>query len=278
MKKFIASLKKFLGNKNVVTVLGILLCIVILFVGYNYRINSQLRLIEVPYAKVTIQPRTKITGEMIGTIKMPRSYLDASRKDSVSGIYATTEDIIGKYSNYNTIISKGSIFYKDLVIEEKDLPDAAFTDVPDGYTVLIYPVNIYKTYANSMSPGSYINIYFKSLNDSRQVMFGKFVSNVKILDVKDSSGRHVFENSDDTRAPAYILFAVPEETHLLIRKALYLSDYGVELVLVPNTENVTEEAAVQVSSKQIEDFIKSKTANVQVNDLPQVNNSDVVLN
>ena len=133
-----------------------------------------------------------------------------------------------------------------------------------------------------MSPGSYINIYYKSLNDNKQIMFGKFVSNVKILDVKDSSGRHVFENSDDDRAPAYILFAVPEETHLLIRKALYLTDYGVELVLVPNTEDLTEESAVQVSSTQIENFIKSKTVNVDVNSLPSVtaneNEDDIVLN
>ena len=37
--------------------------------------------------------------------------------------------------------------------------------------------------------------------------------------VKDSSGRHVFENSSEARTPAYMLFALPEDMHLLFRKA-----------------------------------------------------------
>ena len=263
MNNLKASMKKFLGNKNTVTILGVILCLVILYIGYNYRINSKVELVSVPYAKQTIQPRTYITNDMIGTMNVPKSFL-------VGNYYTTTKSIIGKYSNYNTMIAKGSLFYTDLVVEEKDLPDSAFSGVPEGYTVIIYPVNIYSTYANSMAPGSYINIYYKSLNDDGEVMFGKFISNIEVLDVKDSSGRHVFENSDEARTPAYMLFAVPEETHLLLRKALYLTDYDVELLLIPNTATLTEDQKVTVSSLQIEEFINSKTAFVSVDDLPQV--------
>ena len=105
MNKLIASLKKILGNKTVVTILGIILCLVILFIGYNYRINSKTKLVDVPYAKVTIQPRTRITEDMIGIMRVPKAYLDASQKGTSSGYYSNTENIIGKYSNYNTIIS-----------------------------------------------------------------------------------------------------------------------------------------------------------------------------
>ena len=263
MNNLKASMKKFLGNKNTVTILGVILCLVILYIGYNYRINSKVELVSVPYAKQTIQPRTYITNDMIGTMNVPKSFL-------VGNYYTTTKSIIGKYSNYNTMIAKGSLFYTDLVVDEKDLPDSAFSDVPEGYTVIIYPVNIYSTYANSMAPGSYINIYYKSLNDDGEVMFGKFISNIEVLDVKDSSGRHVFENSEEARTPAYMLFAVPEETHLLLRKALYLKNYDVELLLIPNTPTLTEDQKVTVSSLQIEEFINSKTAFVSVDDLPQV--------
>ena len=263
MNNLKASMKKFLGNKNTVTILGVILCLVILYIGYNYRINSKVELVSVPYAKQTIQPRTYITNDMIGTMNVPKSFL-------VGNYYTTTKSIIGKYSNYNTMIAKGSLFYTDLVVDEKDLPDSAFSNVPEGYTVIIYPVNIYSTYANSMAPGSYINIYYKSLNDDGEVMFGKFISNIEVLDVKDSSGRHVFENSEEARTPAYMLFAVPEETHLLLRKALYLKNYDVELLLIPNTATLTEDQKVTVSSLQIEEFINSKTAFVSVDDLPQV--------
>jgi len=264
MNNLKASMKKFLGNKNTVTILGIILCLVILFIGYNARINAKVELVQVPYAKETIQPRTYITESMIGTMNVPKSFL-------VGNYYSNVNTIIGKYSNYNTIIAEGSLFYSDLVVTAEELPDSAFQDVPEGYTVIIYPVDIYTTYANSMAPGSIINIYYKSLNDSEEVMFGKFVSNIEILDVKDSSGRHVFENSEEERTPAYLLFAVPEETHLLLRKALYLEDYDVELLLIPNTATLDEDAKVTVTSKQIEEFINEKTAFVSVDELPDFN-------
>ncbi len=268
MNNLKASMKKFLGNKNTVTILGVILCLVILYIGYNYQINRRVELVSIPYAKETIQPRTYIKDEMIGSMEVPKSFLKGS-------YYSKKENIVGKYSNYNTIIAKGSIFYADLVIDEKDLPDSAFKDVPEGYTVINYPVNIASTYANSMAPGSYINIYYKSLNDNGEVMFGKFISNVEVLDVKDSSGRHVFENSEEARTPAYMLFAVPEETHLLLRKALYLDDYDVELLLIPNTETVTKDDTVKVSSADIETFINDHTKFVDVKDLPNIEDQNV---
>ena len=263
MNNLKASMKKFLGNKNTVTILGVIICLVILYFGYNYRINSQVELVQVPYAKETIQPRTYITEDMIGYMNVPKSFL-------VGKYYTNGRNLVGKYSNYNTIIAKGSIFYNDLVISKEDLPDSAFQNVPEGYTLINYPVTISSTYANSMAPGSYINVYYKSLNDDGEVMFGKFISNIEVLDVKDSSGRHVFENSEETRTPAYMLFAVPEETHLLLRKALYLNEYDVELLLIPNTATLTENDKVTVSSLQIEEFINSKTAFVSVDDLPNI--------
>lgn len=263
MNNLKASMKKFLGNKNTVTILGIVLCLVVLYVGYNYRINAKVELIEVPYATKTIQPRTYITKDMIGTMNVPKSFL-------VGRYYNNANAIVGKYTNYNTIIAKGSLFYADLVVSKDELPDSAFAEVPEGYTVINYPVNIATTYANSMAPGSYINIYYKSLDDNGKIMFGKFISNIKVLDVKDSSGQHVFENSEETRTPAYMLFAVPEETHLLLRKALYLTKYSVELILVPNTATLTDSDKVNVSSSDIESFINDKTEFVDVTDLPNI--------
>lgn len=263
MNNLKASMKKFLGNKNTVTILGVILCLIILYIGYNYRINSQVELVQVPYAIETIQPRTYITEKMIGTMNVPKSFL-------VGKYYENPNNIVGKYSNYNTIIAQGSLFYTDLVTDSENLPDSAFNDVPEGYTVINYPVTIASTYANSMAPGSYINIYYKSLNDNGEIMFGKFVSNIEVLDVKDGSGQHVFENSEEPRTPAYMLFAVPEETHLLIRKALYLDEYDVELLLIPNTQTLTEEDTVTVSSTDIEEFINSKTVMVSITELPKI--------
>ncbi len=263
MNNLSSSIKKFLGNKNTVTILGVLICIVVLYVGYNMRINNMVKLTSIPYANQTIQPRTYITKDMISYMDVPLAFLKGN-------YYTKREDIEGKYSNYNTVIAKGSIFYKDLVVESAYLPDSAFKEVEEGYTVINYPVTMSSTYANSMYPGNYINIYYKSLNNDGKVMFGKFISNIEILDVKDSDGQHVFETTAEARTPAYMLFAVPEEIHLLLRKALYLEQYDVELILVPNTATLTDEDAVNVTSEDIEKFILDKTQLVDVKDLKSI--------
>ena len=255
------SMKKFVSNKNTVTILGVVLCIVILYLAYNMRINQKVSLTQVPYANQTIQPRTEITSDMVSYMSVPASFL-------VGSYYRNSDDIVGKYSQYNTMIAEGSLFYTDLVTDKSSLPSSSFIKVEDGYTVISYGVNMESTYANSMMPDDYINIYFKARNDDNTIMFGKFISNVKILDVKDAEGRHVFENTTEARTPAYMLFALPEDMHLLFRKAIYLENqYDVELILVPKTQELKENDTVMVSSEDIQKFINDKTKMVSVDEI-----------
>lgn len=261
MNNLSSSMKKFISNKNTITIIGVILCLVILYLGYNIRINQKVSLTKVPYANQTIQPKTEITSAMISYMNVPASFL-------VGSYYRSADDIIGKYSNYNTMIAEGSLFYRDLVIEESSLPNSSFLHIPDNYTVINYKVNMDSTYANSMMPNDYINIYFKGTDETGTVMFGKFISNIEILDVKDGSGQHVFENTDEARTPAYMLFAIPEDMHLLFRKALYLAgEYSVELLLIPNTQELTDEDAVMVSSEDIQKFINDRTKMVSVDEI-----------
>lgn len=261
MNNLSSSLKKFVSNKNTVTILGVVLCIIVLYFAYNYRINQKVSLTRVPYANQTIQPRVQITADMISYMNVPASFLQGS-------YYKSSEDITGKYSQYNTIIAEGSLFYTDLVTDSSNLPNSSLFDVKENETVVNYKVDMDTTYANSMMPDDYINIYFKAKDDNGTVMFGKFISNIKILDVKDSSGRHVFENTTEARTPAYMLFALPEDMHLLFRKAIYLeSSYDVELILVPNTQDLKKEDTVYVSSQDIQNFINEKTKMVSVDEI-----------
>ena len=267
MNNFSNSLKRFFGNKNTVTIIGVLICILVLYVGYNYRIKQATTPVRVPYANQTIQPRTLITADMISYTEVLPSTL--------KGKYILNANlIINKYSNYNTIIPAGSMFYTDAVINERDLPDSAFGAIPEGYTVVSFPVTMASTYGNSMYPGNYINLYFKAINeDTKKLVFGKLISNIEILDVKDSSGNHVFENTSESRTPAYILFAVPEEQHVLIRKAMYLTRISAELIPVPNTATLTEEDTVVLDSQALAQFIIERTERYELEDI-NISNGD----
>lgn len=278
MNNLSMSMKKFLGNKNTVTIIGVLLCLVILWFGYNYRINQKVALVKLPYATTAIQPRTLITDEMVGYIEVPIEFLGDSK------YYNSKEDIVGKYSNYNTMIAKGSLFYTDLVTEESSLPNSAFYNIKNEDTPINYKVNMDTTYANSMMPGDYINIYFKGQDANGNILFGKFISNIEILAVKDAQGRHVFDSLVEARTPAYMLFALPEDLHLLFRKALYLESVaGVEITLVPNTTELTEEDEVFISSNDIKNFIEERTNDVDISKIlsetaDKVGNSDTNTN
>ena len=182
-------LNKFLRNKNTVTILGVLACIAILFVGYNIRINQKTALVTVYYANQTIQPKTKITEDMVSRTQVPKSFI-------LWDYYKNYENIIGKYSNYNTMIAEGSLFYTDLLVEEANLPDAIFYDINEGERVVSFPVTTALTYGNSIMPGNIVDIYVKLIDGSGKVVYGEFYENIETLAVKDSNGKNVFENTE----------------------------------------------------------------------------------
>ncbi len=256
MKNIQMSLKKFFRNKNTVTILGVIAVVAIVFIGYKIQVNRAIEPIpDIPVALDTIQPRTKITSDMITTI-------DMASKAVPENVYRSSNQIVGKYSNYNTVIPKGSMFYYETVIDEDELPDAAFIDIPEGEVPYNFPVTMDSTYGNSIFPNNYIDIYMKAENEAGQLMVGKLIENVKVLAVKDSSGNHVFENTSEDRTPAFIIFSLNPEMNILLRKASYLYAYSVELFPVPHGAEFKpeeDEKTTIVSSQTLKDFINAKT-------------------
>jgi Flp pilus assembly protein CpaB len=254
MNNLIIAARRFFQNKNVVTILGVIGIVLILFFGYRYQIKKQVNPVKnIPVAAVEIQPRTKITADMI-------DYIDVAPIVLQSNVYTNAQDVIGKYSNYNTMIPVGSLFYKGTVVDESDLPNSSFVAVGEGLVPYNFAVNMETTYGNSILPDDYIDIYMKAVNENGQLMVGKLIENVKVLAVKDSSGRNVFENTDETRTPAYLIFGVTDEINILLRKASYMSSYSTVLFPVPHGGSVsTEDGETMVSSQTLKNFINANT-------------------
>lgn len=260
---FSITVKKFLTNKNTVTFIGVAVAIVVLYAGYNYRIKKAINPITVPYATKTINPKTKITSDMIGSIEVPPAMLKGNAITDVS-------KIVGKYARADTIIPQGSLFYGSIVVSKSDLPDSIIYDYPEGYVLVNMSVNTTTTYGNKVYPGNYIDIYLKAVNkidednmtsDTKdKIMVGKLLENVKVIDVVDANGDSVFENLEDIKVPSQIIFAVPEEYHILLRKAMYLRTYEVTLIPVPTAESLKENPGeVAISSEALKEFINKVT-------------------
>ena len=124
------------------------------------------------------------------------------------------------------------------------------------------------TYGNMIYPKNYIDIYLKVVNNidetekdiTDKIMIGKLIENVKVLAVIDANGNDVFSDLDNVGTPAQIIFAVPEEYHILLRKAMYLRSYSATLIPVPTNESLKEEpGAVAISNESLKDFINRVT-------------------
>ena len=237
------SLKRALSNKNTVTVVGVVAAIFVIYIAYTMRVNSAVSPISVPYALEQISPGIQITSDMIGTRDVPPSMLKGA-------VIRNYNDVVNKYSSASSVIPEGSLFYESAVVDKEQVPANVILKYPTGYVLYNMNVTTETTYGNSIYPGNYIDIYLKAVNkvydesqltaDADKVMLGKLIENIKVLAVKDATGQAVFADLDEQKTPAMIVFAVPEEQYILLKKAEYLNAYDSTLIPVPTNESLKD--------------------------------------
>ena len=255
MNNFVIRLKRFFTNKNVVTVIGVLLVLVILFYGYSSSIKKQTNPISVPVAAKKINAQTQITNEDVTYIQVANSMVG-------EGVVRASSLIIGKYTNLNVTVPKGSMFYSDWLVEEAELPGNWIEqlDYEKGELGYYMSVNIENTLGNSVLPNSYIDIYMKANDENGTVMFGKLLKNIKVLVVHDSSGKNIFRDAANVGTPSKIGFAVSQDLYVLLKKAEYLN---LDLILAPRGETVPAEDYIIVTSATLRDYIDAQTITVE---------------
>ena len=223
-----AFIKKTIANKNTVTILLVLAGVVVLWFFYNMRVKEATTPIKVPYAKEELHATDEITEDKIGMVEVNSKLLKTAE------IIQNQGSLIGYYVTTGTSIPKGGLFYKAQVVTKAELPNSVFDDIPDKHTIYSMSVNNHTTFGNSIYPGDKIDLYLKATDDSGKIMFGKFIESISVLGVRDSSGKDVF-GSTETRTPAELLFAVPNDMYELLMKAGYVS--GITLVPVPRNKH-----------------------------------------
>lgn len=254
------SIKRFVGNKNTVTILGVIGGIIVIYFGYNWRVNQAIEPQSVPFAKVEILGNELITNDKIGTIKVSKNMVETTQN-----LITNQAQVRGKYVRYDTTIPKGGLFYSSQLMVEEQLPNSVIKDIPEGYTLYSLGVTLHSTYGNSIMPDDYIDLYFKAVNDNNFVMFGKFIESIKVLAVKDAAGEHVFSSSSKG-VPSELLFAVPDHYYLLLRKSDFIRTNNIEIIPVPRNKDYSENPTdTVITSEEIKDFINSKAVDARQN-------------
>ena len=151
MNSTLTKLKRCIGNKNTVTILCVIAGIVVLYVGYNYRVKSKINPTRVPYAKVELSQRHVITAEDIGYIEVNSDVVNKS-----TNLIKNSSALIGKEVVYGNTIRQNSLFYTGDITEPKLSPDYVLSDIEDGYTAFSLSVDTYTTYGNAIHKDNYI--------------------------------------------------------------------------------------------------------------------------
>lgn len=276
MGNILTTFKRFLSNKNTVTIIGVLLGLVVLFIGYNYRINSAVNTMTVPVTKRSLGATTQITSDAISNMEVLASMVTNKQ----SNIIRSTSGIIDSTSPYcvaiGTTIPSGSFFYKDQVVKCDTIPRTVLWKMPDGYRPVSLSVDLHKTYGNSMMPNDYIDLYARMTSSDGKLIFGQLISKLPILDVRDSSGKPIFSSSTaNVGAPAELLFAVPNEQdgynlYLLLQKAILLGSNKVEIIPVPGNASYTNNPGeTRVTSQYLMQLILDYTADIPDESIPE---------
>lgn len=257
MKSFLTKAKRFLSNKNTVTILCVIAGILVLYIGYNYRVTSKINPTVVPYAKTTLSPRHVITAEDIGLMEVNSDVIGKA-----TNLVKKTTDLIGKEVKFGNTIQANSLIYEEDITIPSLSPDYVLSDIEDGYTAFSLSVDTYTTYGNAIAKGDYIDLWFNGRDDNRKIIYTNLVKSIKVLDVRDSKGVSL-ENSSSGN-PRELLFSVPDELYSLLVKSLEVGD----LVPVPRNRNYTAAPGdTEVVSDYVKTYILSKSASIPDEDI-----------
>ncbi len=254
MGNLLVPFKKFLSNKNTITILGVLIGLVVLYLGYSWRVTQSIQPTRVPFCKNTLVARKKITADDIGYADLPKDVIA-----NMDNIVTQPDAIIGKVVAYDGKIARNSFFYDEQLMNEEDMPDSMFSDIQDGYTVYQLKVNSSTIMANSIMPENKIDLYLSSTveEDENKIVYGRLYASIEVLAVKDAKGNNVFADKDNPGNADYLFFAVPEEIFLLLKKAEKLG-----IVIEPiarNTTYATSANATKLSNEELRSLIINQT-------------------
>ena len=247
MGNLVATIKRFISNKNTVTIIAVLAGIIILWYFYNYRVNQAITTVNIPYAIESIDTRKKIETDNIKT----REITKATLKDN--DLVESAAELDGKYVCVGTSIPANGFFHKSQICDERDLPNSVIDDIPDGFTAFSLKVTSESTYANSISPDDYIDLYMYAKDSNNTTIYGKLIESIKVLEVRDSSGKNVFWDSTAGDS-AYLLFGVPDEYANLLDLATKTN--GV--TITPRLRNASysqNPGETEVKSEELRAFI-----------------------
>lgn len=250
MGNLVNTIKKFVKNKNTVTILCILAGVVVLYFAYKSRVERAMTPIRVPYAKVVINAAEEITEDKIDYVNVSSDFLKKA------DIHRDKSQIVGKYVTTGTSIPVGGLFYKQQVVDRSSIQGSIYDNIPKGEKPFYLNVSNSSMYSTLIKPGDKIDLYLKAKDQNNKLIYGRFVEGVDVIAVLDRYGNDVY-TLGETKDVEKILFSTPDEIYDVLKYVEFLTN--VDLIPVPNNADYNTPGQ-RVTNDALIDFIKSNVS------------------
>ena len=161
---------------------------------FHYFLAKTINLKTTYIAKRDIPPRSKIQTEDLTMIQVPEKYIQ-------SYTWNEKADIVGKYTSIQGMIPKGSLFYKDMLYNEKEVRDLAITKLQEGMTIFTLETNV--SALGSIEEGMYADIHV-SISQKKDIpITGILIRHAEVISIKDHKGLSL-KDEQSSKVPYFI--------------------------------------------------------------------------
>lgn len=234
-------------NRKNLAAAGVLSLLVVNGLLFKVILDKTIDLKKVPVAAVTIEPRTRIEKEMIVYKEIPSIFTDESCAMDESEILDKITEIEGK-------IPKGSLFYKQMLFDEKELPDYPALKLKDGQSSFSLGTDLLKSSGNSLTANQKVDLYVTIEQKKEKPVTDLLVSSIRILSVKDRKG-NLMGTKNSSNVPYVINLAVSNEYVELLKIA---SKVGTIDLYAVADDRKDEECVLNEASKVMELLVEER--------------------
>ena len=212
------------------------------FLAYAIIFAQKIEVQQIPVAKKTLAPRTRITAEDLTMIDVPKTYISANT-------LTKPEDIVGKYTQIYGFVPQGSPFFSEMLEKAVNLADYPSLLLKQGQVSYSLLSDLAKSAGNSLVAGQKVDLYVTVNLKDQPPITDCLVKAVRIIAVKDRSGMDV-DRGKGTKIPYVILIAIDEGLVKYLKAAGKLG--SIELLAVNANYAEDQECLLQADSPLLE--------------------------
>ena len=209
---------------------------------FRYFLAKTINLKTTYIAKRDIPPRSEIQTEDLTMIQVPEKYMQ-------SYTWNQKADIVGKYTSIQGMIPKGSLFYKDMLYNEKEVRDLAITKLQEGMTIFTLETNV--SALGSIEEGMYADIHV-SISQKKDIpITGILIRHAEVISIKDHKGLSLkYEQS--SKVPYFIELGINQSDIDYLSLASSLG----EVRLFPSKNSYQPDKSTLELDSKVTEFLK----------------------